>query len=426
MTPRAWLAIGCIFSAFGALAACGSKGTSGDVPPADDGGADAGAEASCPPSGVDKGPWSLAMTRTGMKVRWEACRPGTTPGIALTPEAGGAERTIPSVETKVDLTEEHTAPLNYLYCPPDEPGTFYDHEVALTDLEPGTCYRYELLADRTLTGRFCTARPDGATVHWLAIGDTNPLLGPATGKVLAALLPLQPDFVVHGGDLEYYDSGLETWAGWFPAMRPLLSAGALQPALGNHEHEKDDELEGYSLRFFGDDAFGGKTMQYRYESGGIWFHVLNTEEDFDPTSPQGNWLVSSLAEVVQKPGFRASIVVMHRPFATCGDNAQADVSRKGFAPSFTQYKVPLVIQAHIHIYERFEIDGVTYITTGGGGGLMGQDDANLSRAECALRKSSGAFFHAVDFTAPSDAKEIRGKVIDEAGAVRDTFTVTLP
>ena len=232
------------------------------------------------------------------------------------------------------------------------------------------------------------------------------------------------DFIVHGGDIQYYDSRFETWAGWFPAMKPLLQLGALQPALGNHEHETPDELLEYSLRYFGHPTFGGDTQWYRYESGGIWFHVLDTEQPIEPATAQGAWLTAGLAEVVQKPGFRASILVMHRPLVTCGPSAQNDEARKAYASTLVQYKVPIVFQAHVHGYERFEIDGVTYITTGGGGALIVNLDQNVSRAECAMRKVSGGFFHAVDVVI--EGKELRGLVVDEAGATRDSFVVALP
>lgn len=381
-------------------------------------------DAPCPASGVSKGPWSIAMTRTGVRVRWEACREGANGAIALRPEAGGDETIAETTATTAQIAERHAAPLNALRCPDDAPGTYWLHEAALDGLPPGTCYRYALVADRALGGRFCTARPDGADVHFVAIGDTNPLLGDATAKVLAHVLPLAPDFVVHGGDIQYYDSGLETWSGWFPAMQPLLSAAALLPALGNHEHEKDDELDLYSRRFFGWPDFGGATMWYRFESGGVFFHVLDTEESVLPGSPQGSWLAASLAEAKRAPGFRFSVVVMHRPFVTCGDNAENDTARKAFASAFAQYRVPLVLQAHVHGYERFAIDGVTFVTTGGGGGLLGDMDQNVSRAECAMRAASGAFFHALDVTA--SGKEIRAKAIDDAGAVRDAFTIAVP
>ena len=375
----------------------------------------------CPSSGVSKGPWSLAMTRTSIKVRWEACRAGTNGAVVFRPEAGGADREAPSVERMFALTERHVS-LN-VEAPPDEPGTFYMHDAALTNLTPGTCWRYELAADRTLGGRFCTSQPDGGRVHWLTIGDTNAQLGNATRNVMEHVVPLGADFIVHGGDIQYYESILETWAGWFPVMRPLLSLGAIQPALGNHERETPDELDGYSLRFFGDEAFGGKDMWYRFESGGVHFFVLDSDQPFGPSTTQGAWLTASLASAALLPGHRASIVVLHRAFATCSDGEQLTGDRVAYAPIFAQNKVALVIQAHIHGYERFEIDGLTYVTSGGGGGRLSTIDANASRAECAMRKSAGAYFHAVDFVV--EGNQLTGKAIDDKGALRDTFTVTL-
>jgi len=377
----------------------------------------------CPPSGVSKGPWSLAMTRTTMKVRWEACRPGTNGALVITPEGSGSsvEREAPSTEREVVLTERHHS-LN-VESPDDAPGTFYMHDAALADLTPGTCYRYFLRADPALSGRFCTAQPDGGRVHWLSIGDTNPMLGNATRNVLSHVVGRGADFVLHGGDIQYYDSILETWAGWFPVMRPLLGIGAFQAALGNHERETPDELEGYSLRFFGDESFGGRDMWYRFESGGVHFFILDTDVPMAPSSTQGAWLTAQLAEAARSPGHRASILVMHRAFATCSDGNGLGDERVAYASIFAQNKVALVIQAHIHGYERFEFDGLTYVTTGGGGGRLSEIDANASRAECAMRKAGGAFFHAVDFVV--DGNQLTGTAIDDQGATRDTFTVTL-
>jgi hypothetical protein len=420
------LLLGPLVAGLGVPACSSSDGNAtaqGDAGPSDDAGTeDAGPP--CPPSGIGKGPWSLAMTRTGVTVRWEACRAGATPGLVYHPEAGGADVAVPTIEQPFVLTQRHTAPLGPQRSPDDLPGTVYMHEAAVTGLTPGTCYRYELSADRTLAGRFCTAQPDGGRVHFLAIGDTNPLLGDATGKVLAQVVPLGADFIVHGGDIEYYESLLETWAGWFPAMAPLLRLATIEPALGNHEHETPDELVDYSLRYFGHPSFGGETMWYRYESGGVWFHVLDTEQPIEPATPQGAWLTAGLAEVAAKPGFRGSILLMHRPLVTCGDNAENDVARKAYASTLTQYKVPFVIQAHIHGYERFEIDGVTYVTTGGGGGRIGDMNANISRAECGMRKVSGGFFHAMDVII--EGKTLSAKVIDVDGTLRDSFTVAFP
>lgn len=411
------------FSLFACVTACGSDTeapANADVVPEEE----PIEKLVCPPDGITKGPWSLAMTRTTMKVRWEACSPEANPTLVVRPEAGGAETVVTSKATAIEIAQRYEAPLNEKNAPADLPGTYYTHDAEVTGLTPGTCYRYALGADPKRAGRFCTAQPDGGRVHFMAIADTNPLFGNATTHVLEKLLPLGPDFVVHGGDIQYYDSGLETWRGWFPVMQPMLASGALMAAMGNHESEKPEELATYALRFFGDASMGGERAYYTFETGGVHFFALDTETSLAPETPQGTWLVTKLDEVSKLPGYRASIIVLHRPLVTCGDTAQDDASRNHYAPIFAQHKVPLVIQGHMHGYERFELDGITYVTTGGGGALIDDVDENLSRAESAARKASGAFFHAIDVTI--DGKNLHGATIDDKGLTRDTFDITLP
>lgn len=379
----------------------------------------------CPASGVSKGPWSLAMTRTGGKVRWEACRGDSTSGIVLTLEAGGGETAVPSTSTPAVITKRRTAPLNPVAAPDDAPGTYYTHEAVLTGLTPGACYRYALAADRTLGGRFCASQPDGAKVHFLMIGDTNPQVGPATGNVLGQTLKRTPDFVMHGGDVQYYDSKVETWNGWFPIMRPMLAQGAFMVSLGNHELELEGEdFDDYYMRYFGDASLGGRDAYFHFESGGVHFFALNSEQPLEPDSVQGKWLAAGLTDASKTTGYRTSLVFMHRPWVTCGDVSENIDLRTRWASTFTQAKVTVVFQAHMHAYERFDLDGLTWITTGGGGGLLANVDENLSRASCASRKSKGSFFHAMDVVI--DGNKVHADTIDDKGAVRDAFDVTIP
>ena len=69
--------------------ACSSTKSAPGAPdaaaPDDDGAAPENPGPPCPASGIAKGPLSLAMTRTSVIVRWEACRPDATPGLASGP-----------------------------------------------------------------------------------------------------------------------------------------------------------------------------------------------------------------------------------------------------------------------------------------------------------------------------------------------------
>lgn len=399
---------------------------------------DAAPQKSCAPSGLSKGPWTVAPTETSIKIRWEACNPGLARQVTIVPEqgtssdagasdagasdAGASGQIAESVEKAFELKNTY-GPV-FGNAPPDVAGTWYSHEAEVKGLAPSTCYRYELAVDPEAKGRFCTARRSGESFRFMAIGDTNPTLGDNTTNVLKNALPTNPDFTLHAGDIEYYASTFETWAAWFPLMKPLLRQGALQTSIGNHESEKLDELDAYTLRFFGGSGSDGLGTSYRFESGGVYFFALDTEQPLGPGSPQGDWIVKSLADASQKPGYRFSVVWFHKPFVTCGDTSQDTGARNYLTPFFDQYKVPLVIQAHMHGYERFELGNITYVTAAGGGGAMGNVDENKSRAECAQRVVSGPWFHAVVFDV--EPGKLSGKVINEKGETKDTFSKVVP
>lgn len=375
----------------------------------------------CPPSGVSKGPWALAPKADGVTLRWEACRAATDGAVRYRPEAGGPDATAAATESSFEITTDYGAldPTT----PHDLPGTWFMREAKLSGLAPATCYAYALGADAALGGRFCTSRAAGDKLRFFAIGDTNPTLGP-TAKLIERVVPERPDFTIHGGDIQYYDSTLETWAAWFPRMQRLLSVGAFLPAIGNHELEKPDEYSGYTLRFFGGAGFDGTDGYYRFSSAGIWFFTVNTERPMTPGGEQAQWLAAKLEDAAKQPGYRFSVVWVHRPFVTCGDTDDNLSAKDALEPYFTKHKVPLVLQAHMHGYERFTLPGRTYVTTAGGGGALGDVDKAKSRAYCTDRTASGRFFHGVMFDV--DGATLRGRAIDETGTVRDEFTIAVP
>jgi acid phosphatase type 7 len=387
------------------------------------GGGGAGGGFTCNGTGVSKGPWSFAVGVSSAKLRWETCRDGVEPDVTYVPEAGGSVKAATSAQTKWVLTNTYKAALNPL-AEPDWAGTWYMHEAVLTGLSPATCYTYQLVADATRKGRFCTSRPTGSPLTFWSVGDTNPGIGPYAAGDIAQILPYNPDFTLHGGDIQYYDSFLETWASWFPVMEPMLAQGAFFPAVGNHESETPTEYADYTERFFGGAGFDGTDNYYRFDSAGVWFFSLDTELPISTGSTQGGWLVKELANAASQPGFRFSIVYLHRPLVTCGDTADDPIDRAELEPIFEQYKVPLVIQAHMHGYERFEFPNITYITSAGGGGAIGDVNANTSRAYCAQRVASGPYRFGVVFQL--GAAGLSATTIEWQGTVLDTFTVAQP
>jgi hypothetical protein len=412
-----------------AIVACGDDTIV--TQPGDGGASDATLEADalphpCTGTAVTKGPWVLAVDDTHATIRWETCRTGTSPTITLTPsdaDAGtGTPITAQAIETETDLVLEHDAVLNP-NATPDYAGAWFMHEAALANLPAASCWDYVLAADASRVGHFCTAKPSGAPLRLVAIGDTNVGLGPITGAIVSQVAPMNPDFTMHLGDLEYYDSGMDTWQLWDQVMRPLLAKGAFFPAVGNHESETPDEYQDYTLRFFHGAGFAGNDEFYWFENAGVYFFVLDTQDATDATSAQANWFAQQIVIVEQNPGYRFSIVYFHKPFVTCGDTDDDPVARQYFEPLFLLHKVPLVLQAHMHGYERFDFGNITYVTSAGGGGAIGDVNANIGRSYCAQRVASGPIFHA---TVLDIDTAITGSAIDPTGAVRDNYTITIP
>ncbi|HEY6462967.1 MAG TPA: metallophosphoesterase, partial [Polyangiaceae bacterium] len=410
----------------------GAPAQAADDAGGDDGGDDGGIP--CDGSGLSKGPLVLHVDGTSAIVRWEACREGTPAGMTYTQEDGGSAQHVDAVETP--FVTNHTYRALNAAAPPDYAGTWYMHEADLGGLTPGACYQYGLDVDPTVQARFCTARNSGDEVRFLAIGDTNPAVGSSTTDVLSHVLPKNPDFTLHGGDIEYYDSFVETYALWFQLMKPMLRQGAIFAAIGNHDTdvqtgEPSDKYEQYTERFFGNAGFDGTPPDagwasgyYDYESGGIWFFALDTVQPLDPASVEYQWLVNRLQVVSAQPGYRFSIVYMHEPFWTCGDTGDNPGTLAQLMPVFAQYKVPLMIQAHMHGYERFEAPGLTIVTAAGGGGAIGDVDAGASRAYCSMRVASGGFFNGVLIDVTKG--QYTGTTIDDQGVVRDSFTHAVP
>lgn len=415
--------VACVFDPVQTSASSSSASSSGAGGTGAGGAGGAGGGDHCVALGVSKGPWTIRMKADGITLRWEACRKGTSPKVFVQEEKGGADVEVTSTETPFTVDATITAPLNP-DATPDYAGTYYMHETVLSGLKASTCYAYRLGADESKKGRFCTARAPGEPIRFLAIGDTNPGLGGSTASVLKYALPKNPDFTVHGGDIQYYDSFVETWASWFPVMEPLLAQGAFFPAIGNHESEKPKEIDEYEQRFFSAAGFDGQGTYYRFQSGGVWFFALDTELALDQTSPQYTWFEKEIADASTQPGYRFSIVYFHKPFLTCGDTGDNPVAYATYEPIFTQYGVPLVIQAHMHGYERFVTSARTYITAAGGGGRIGNPDANTSRPYCNQRVASGGFKHAV--IVDVGKASLDGVVIDEDDKTRDTFSIVVP
>jgi hypothetical protein len=444
------LAVACTTSA------CGGGDPAPDAAPsidaADDGGLDAffvprpdagPPDAALPPptEAPYKGPWVMRPTTTRVVVRWETRLPLAPATVVYEPEAGGtmATATGTSTETEVRLTYGIGAPL---ITEPDVPGTYYVNEVEITGLAPATCYTYEIAGFPEDGGRFCTMHEptDVATpITFYAIGDTSPYFM-GTLRVLGALPADRTEMSIHVGDIQYYSTLFETQQYWFGAMEPLLRANAFLPCFGNHESEEPFEQEDIYERLFatpGDED--DQTYWYHYESGGVHFLSLSSEHDLALGSEQNDWIEATLDRVEAEPGYRFTVLYLHRPFYSVGDYGIRAAQRDTVEPIVREHRIPLVLAGHMHGYERFVVPygtgpdtfDVTYVTTGGGGFRITpeaiSDYVDDHPEDAAFRVAYGNYIQAMRFEITRDADgtdRIRGLCADDTGMERDAFEVT--
>ncbi|MFA5375476.1 MAG: metallophosphoesterase [Dehalococcoidia bacterium] len=234
------------------------------------------------------------------------------------------------------------------------------HHVALTGLEANTVYHYRVTYGAEATGdfRFSTF-PDSGPFTFIVYSDSQdqlPLFSQSERhKLVADAIANESDiaFVLIAGDLVNNGSDLANWNRFFDAGHAMMAGTTIYPALGNHEN--DDAL------YF--EAFGVPPY-YSFDCGDAHFTVLDTNSD---TISQIAWLNNDL--LTDKTWRFASF---HHPFYT-SDPAHFggwQNLRDDWEAMFVSNGVTAVFNGHIHTYERYLENGITYMVLGTGGGPL--------------------------------------------------------
>lgn len=198
------------------------------------------------------------------------------------------------------------------------------------------------------------------------------------------------DFVIHTGDVVYkvYDNASPYEAfmlKYYQPFAPLLREMPVYPVVGNHDIELATEIEGtpfYYLAFppFPDPRFApsdrrGLNKWYAFAYGDIQFLMLDTQTFFGEGgwNAQNEWLTERLADT----RFRHTIPVFHVAAYAAGLHPRDGLPvQELWVPQFEAANVPLVLSGHDHNYERFQINGITYVVSGGGStALYAQSEA---------------------------------------------------
>lgn len=258
------------------------------------------------------------------------------------------------------------------------------HEVLLEKLEPATKYFYQVESKSDSGGisqsgvlTFQTAVTDDEPFSFCIIGDTqkNPKM---TGKVMKLIWERRPHFLMHVGDVVDNGPDKKEWVNeLFKPSIDLLCRVPVFPTIGNHEKNHENYYNYFSLpkpEYF-----------YRYSYGNADFFVLDSNKSLLPLSQQHIWLEKELAS--SKATWK--IVYHHHPAYSSDDNDYGDTwvggsnlgdkNARSIVHLYEKYGVDMVFNGHVHVYERTlpikggkvdRLKGITYVTTGGGGGSL--------------------------------------------------------
>jgi acid phosphatase type 7 len=183
-----------------------------------------------------------------------------------------------------------------------------------------------------------------------------------------------PATILIGGDLVYegsnpddYETFTSETVEWSNQKIPVY------PALGNHEFkgcaaESSECLENWWR------AFGSLSLRpYRWYSVRIGPTVLalilDSDSPLKTASPQRTWFEAQIAAV--DPQIKFILVVLHYPpvrdpvYPRMRD--EKEIARYFHRKASSLRAQVVVVGSHVHNYERFQRDGVTYLVSGGGG-----------------------------------------------------------
>ncbi|KAE8878353.1 hypothetical protein PF005_g13874 [Phytophthora fragariae] len=335
---------------------------------------------------------------TGMTISWTTFDLEEDPAVWI----GSSEGHLTPVNDATIETKSYYKDKDY---------SLYSYHAIVTGLKPNTEYFYKVGSAsskkfQSAVSSFTTARKSGddspftIAVYGDMGADANAV---ETNKYVNGLVD-KVDFVYHLGDVSYADDAFlsaktafgfyyeQVYNKFMNSMTNIMRRMAYMVLVGNHEAEchspscllsdsKLNQLGNYSafnsrFRMPSNESGGVLNMMYSYEYASVHFTTVSSETDY-PHAPsnayhthhvyghfgdQLAWLEEDLkAADANRDKVPWIVVGMHRPMYTIrscdaggGPNNDFDALnvQEAFEELFIKYKVDLVLQGHVHAYER--------------------------------------------------------------------------
>ncbi len=245
------------------------------------------------------------------------------------------------------------------------------HRVFLAGLAPGTPYTYQVGSAQGLSATYEFRTPPASGDVRLAVTGDNQVGAGVFTQVVEAVASEDVDLFFSVGDIVQDGLYAQDWdTQWFAPLEQE-ELGQTTPILfarGNHDHEWTEAFAYTTLP--------GNGSWFATRLGDLFVVALDSQWDTvhgAELSDQQAFLQAALASDDAKDAlFR--IVAFHIPsHSNVWKTADWDgdpAIRADWVPAFESGGVDLVLAGHAHAYQRGELNGVTYVVTGGAGGTL--------------------------------------------------------
>jgi hypothetical protein len=310
------------------------------------------------------------------------------------------------------------------------------HAITVSDLVADATYYYRVTGDGSpltpieTTRTFPVPGTDQA-FSFAVLGDS----GDGSHhqfNVAYELEQLPVDFVVHTGDVVYLRGEAKYYEDRFflPYMNTLKRIPVF-PCLGNHDEMTDLGAPYLDNFYLPENSPEEPERYYSFDYGDAHFTVLEGgygANDYLPTSSEYEWLAEDLSAAASS---QWRFVVLHyAPYNSeilhYADSLIPNL-RKYWVPLFEAYGVHVVFTGHCHYYERSipltggnpdPADGVMYVISGGGGGVVRESIGFDQCPKCFLRSAYRASRHHL-LKVDVNGFRLTVNAIDEHGEVFD-------
>jgi tartrate-resistant acid phosphatase type 5 len=243
---------------------------------------------------------------------------------------------------------------------------------------------------------------------------------PAEYAVALLVASWNPDLIITTGDNNYPDGSALTidqtvgqyYHSFIQPYEGIYGAGAIEndffPSLGNHDwipEQAQPYLDYFSLP--------GNERYYQFSRGPVAFFVLDSDahepDGVNRSSAQAAWLKQQM----ENSTATWNVVYFHHPPYSSALHGSVTWMRW----PFQEWGADLVLSGHDHTYERLQVDGLTYIVNGLGGGSIYNFLFTFPESQFRYNQQHGAML----ITADSASLQI--EFFNIQGELIDSFTL---